>query len=134
MRAVELRRFVKLTANGRVVPIRFTVPRTRMEFFQDDIYPPTRDQTPSASASEWLAGATATPSCVELCPSDMTPLSRAPALEKAAPKYKLEAKKEEKKDVTDEVWSRMNARTGISSREDAEALTRQGVDDSEWDD
>ena len=121
------------TANGRVVPIRFTVPRTRLEYFQDDIYPPTRDSSAVMSASEWLGGAAKPPTLVELMPSDMTPLSRAPVVEKTGPKYRLEEKQEKKSDVTDEVFQRMNAKKGISSREDAELATREGVDESEWD-
>jgi len=52
----EVAKFLKLTPNGQVIPIRFEVPRQNMDFFQDDIFPDTWDRKPSMSASEWLNG------------------------------------------------------------------------------
>lgn len=134
VRAIELRRFVKLTAAGRVVPIRFHVPRTRPEFFQDDIYVPTRSQTPTQTVDEYIAGGFATPQYVDLCPPGMTRLSEAPTIEKKGPKYQLEAKADNSGDVTDSLFKRMNARTGIASIEDQRMQQQQGADESEWDD
>jgi hypothetical protein len=54
----------------------------------------------------WNLGASSGPKLRDLCPSDMTPLSRAPALEVKGPKYQLAEKQEKKKDVTDELFSR----------------------------
>jgi coronin-7 len=134
VRAIELRRFVKLTASGRVVPIRFTVPRTRPEFFQDDIYVPTRSQTPTQTADEFLAGGAATPQFVDLCPPGMTRLSEAPAVEKKGPKYALDKDADKDKgDVTDSLFKRMNARQGIASIEDQRMQQQQGADESDWD-
>eukprot|EP00019_Armaparvus_languidus_P001439 CAMPEP_0168598580 /NCGR_PEP_ID=MMETSP0420-20121227/11498_1 /TAXON_ID=498008 /ORGANISM="Pessonella sp." /LENGTH=871 /DNA_ID=CAMNT_0008635957 /DNA_START=159 /DNA_END=2774 /DNA_ORIENTATION=+ len=133
VRGVELRRFVKLTSTGRVVPIRFFVPRTRVEFFQDDIYPPTRASEPGLTGPQWLSGDNADPPLFDLQPSDMTPLSEAPKIEKKAPKYRLE-EKVEKKETTEELFHRMNALTGIASIEDKVLQEQEGVDESEWDD
>ena len=41
VRKVEIRRILKLTPDG-VVPMKVRVPRQRMEFFQDDLFPNTR--------------------------------------------------------------------------------------------
>eukprot|EP01105_Mastigella_eilhardi_P005142 TRINITY_DN16925_c0_g1_i1.p1 TRINITY_DN16925_c0_g1~~TRINITY_DN16925_c0_g1_i1.p1 ORF type:complete len:936 (-),score=216.98 TRINITY_DN16925_c0_g1_i1:53-2860(-) len=85
--------------------VSFTVPRTRMEFFQDDIFPPTRSQEPAIkSASEWFGGATKEPLIVSLQPAGLTPLSQAPQEEKAGPKYRLltEEERREQREVTRE--------------------------------
>jgi len=52
----EVAKFIKLTPNGQVIPIRFEVPRQNMDFFQDDLFPDTWDCKPALSASEWLSG------------------------------------------------------------------------------
>lgn len=81
VRSCEIARFLKVT-DTTVEPIQMTVPRTRMEFFQDDIFPPTRALKPTYSAEEWLEGATRDPPLENLQPAGMTPLSQAPAVEK----------------------------------------------------
>jgi coronin-7 len=134
VRAIELRRFVKLTASGRVVPIRFHVPRTRPEFFQDDIFVPTRSQTPTQTIAEYLAGGKATPQLVDLCPSGMTRLSDAPTIEKKGPKYVLDREEKKEGEITDSLFQRMNARTGIASLEDQRMAQQQGASEAEWDD
>merc|ERR1712072_189138 len=134
VRAVELRRFVKLTADGRVVGLRFRVPRNRPEFFQDDIFPPTRVLEPSQTADEWLRGGDAEPQLQDLCPSDMTPLSEAPKIEQKGPKYTLSEENEQEQEVTDSLFSRMTAHTGKASNADLAAQAIEGVDESEWDD
>jgi hypothetical protein len=58
-----------------------------------------------------LGGDSVDPPLFDLQPDDMTPLSEAPVIEKQAPKYRLE-EKVEKKEVTDELFTRMNAKTG----------------------
>lgn len=40
VKAVEINRMMKCTKSD-IYPISFSIPRTRMEFFQDDLYPPT---------------------------------------------------------------------------------------------
>ncbi|GAM23974.1 hypothetical protein SAMD00019534_071490 [Acytostelium subglobosum LB1] len=77
----EIARFFKVS-DTTVEPLQFTVPRNRLEFFQDDIYTPTRVNTPTMTAEQWFGGASEEPQRVSLCPSDMTPLSTAPAVVK----------------------------------------------------
>jgi hypothetical protein len=56
-----------------------TVPRTRQEFFQDDIFTLTRSLKPTFSSDEWLSGATRDPPLESLRPEGMPLLSEAPA-------------------------------------------------------
>jgi len=65
--AVETARFLKLSGN-RVEPIVFTVPRQQTTFFQDDLFPPTWDRQPTATAAEWLAGANNQRNLISLAP------------------------------------------------------------------
>lgn len=81
----EIARFLKVT-DTTVEPIQMTVPRTRMEFFQDDIYPSTRAIKPSFTAEQWVNGAVADPHLESLQPPGTTPLSQAPAVDKKASK------------------------------------------------
>src|SRR5690554_738796 len=58
-----------------------------MEFFQDDIFPPTRDTSkPAVEAAEWFNGQSPEPSTIDLCPPGMQRLSQAP-VEKKTKKY-----------------------------------------------
>lgn len=85
VREVEICRMLKLHAD-KVEAVPFYVPRQRKEFFQDDLYVPTRDWSaaPLASAAQWLDPAVAPQvATVTLQPAGMTPLSAAPAQEKA---------------------------------------------------
>lgn len=77
VKKVEILRVLKLTTNG-VEPIAFKVPRTRSEFFQDDLFPETRAAEPTLSAAEWCGGQNKSPKLVSLKPDDMIPLSQAP--------------------------------------------------------
>jgi len=52
----EITRFLKLTPQGAIIPIRMEVPRKDNHFFQDDIFPDTFAGQPSMSAAEWFGG------------------------------------------------------------------------------
>lgn len=134
VRAVELARFVKATPNKKVVTLEMTVPRTRTEFFQDDIMSSARAGRAATTGDEWFANAasSAEPPRVDLKPSDMTPLSEAPKIERTGPKYAVKAD-DESGDAVDAVWARMNAMTGKKSKEDAALERAEGVDEDEWD-
>lgn len=86
VRQVEIARLIKVS-DTTAEPIQCTVPRTRQEFFQDDIYTATRTLTPTYVSDEWLAGATRNPTLESIKPADMGLLSEAPALEKKAPAF-----------------------------------------------
>jgi len=58
----EVAKFLKLTSQGQVVPLRFEVPRQNMNFFHDDLYPDTWDGMPTVDAAGWFGGATNSPS------------------------------------------------------------------------
>jgi len=62
----EVVRFLKLTPQGQVIPIRFEVPRQNMDFFQEDLYPDTWDRKPALSADQWFAGENRTGAAVSL--------------------------------------------------------------------
>ncbi len=63
--------------------MRFIVPRQRKEFFQDDLFPPTRSVTRAAlTAAEWSEGKTAEPVLESVAPAGMGLLSAAPPVEK----------------------------------------------------
>ena len=153
---------MKLTNDG-VVPISFIVPRTRPEFFQDDIFPPTLSATvtndvllmlcikssvmnfsfllflicikqPATDVASWLAGTRAKAVLVNLCPADMTALSVAPKVERSKSKYVLRPLDDDQvQDPTEKLFEKMHALKGKASLEDQAMMTREGVDDSEWD-
>jgi hypothetical protein len=81
-----------------------------------------------------LAGGKATPQLVDLCPSGMTRLSDAPTVEKKGPKYVLDREEKKEGEITDSLFQRMNARTGIASLEDQRMAQQQGASEAEWDD
>jgi len=64
----EVMRFLKLTPQGSVVPVRFEVPRIENVYFQEDLYPDTWDLQSSMTASEWVEGAKTPGNLVNLNP------------------------------------------------------------------
>jgi len=64
----EVAKFLKLTPNGQVIPIRFEAPRQNMDFFQEDLFPSTWDRKPALSASDWYSGTTKTGGTISLKP------------------------------------------------------------------
>jgi len=79
IKKVEVMRCVKLTKD-RVLPIEWTVPRKRMEFFQDDLYPETL-VCPILNVAEFEGKVDASPNYSSLRPRGMEPLSSAPVEE-----------------------------------------------------
>ena len=68
---VEFARFITLTSNS-IEPLIFTVPRVKNDYFQDDLFPPTRILwEASTSAGHWLAGGNVPAQRLDLKPSDM---------------------------------------------------------------
>jgi len=54
--------------------ISFTVPRTKTEFFQDDLFAPTRDvEHASMTIEEWKQGQFKPLNTIDLCPEGMKP-------------------------------------------------------------
>lgn len=134
VREVEILRAFRL-CNSSLEPVGFRVPRVKKEFFQDDLFPPTRvTWEPALSAAEWLSGKDKQQRTINLCPAGMTPVSLAP---KEAPSKKyvpssvyLQEKTDEQK--KEELLNAMVAKLG--NRDDPlpqEAF--EGVDEDEWD-
>ncbi|NXJ03579.1 CORO7 protein, partial [Odontophorus gujanensis] len=73
VREVEFARALRLGQSG-FEPVAFRVPRVKKEYFQDDIFPPTRVWwEPALSGSAWLQGADGQQGRAELRPADMLP-------------------------------------------------------------
>jgi coronin-7 len=136
VRDVQIARWIKLESSG-AEEISFRVPRTRMEFFQDDIYPDTRDHSGAALTAEaWFGGEQAEPQLTSLCPPDMDLLSLAPPEEKA--KRVVEVAEEgidadKMKELVIDAFGKKMTDHG----EGASVLKQdmmEGTNDDEWDD
>ncbi|XP_078683818.1 coronin-7-like [Branchiostoma floridae x Branchiostoma belcheri] len=117
-------------------PLSFTVPRIKMEYFQDDLFPDTRAcWEPAMTAQEWLEGGNKVQRTISLQHADMKPLSEAPK-EAPAPKkyqsynpetYKTDQQKKE------ELMRAMDSKLELKGDPLPQDLC-EGVDDDEWDD
>ncbi|KAI9013237.1 hypothetical protein BC832DRAFT_528471 [Gaertneriomyces semiglobifer] len=78
VRTVEIAHGYRLTQTA-IESFSFTVPRLKKEFFQDDIFVPTRDvETACLDVDNWKAGENVDLKYVDLKPADMQALSNAP--------------------------------------------------------
>jgi len=131
VRKCEILKVLRLTGNV-VEPVSFKVPRTRMEFFQDDIFPPTTAIEPALSSSDWFSGQNKTPKLVDLKPHDMELLSRAPAIVKEVRKVEVTDDGEvSKAQVMDSYFNKV---TEWRDAKVNQTKDTQGVEASEWDD
>ncbi|XP_040297752.1 coronin-7-like isoform X1 [Bufo bufo] len=131
---VEILRAIRLCSNS-VEPVAFRVPRVKKEFFQDDVFPPTRvTWEPALTAEEWLSGKDKQQRSINLCPEGMIPVSQAPKevpTKKYVPSsvYLQEKTDEQKKE---ELLNAMVAKLG--NRDDPLPQDAfEGVDEDEWD-
>lgn len=139
VRIVEFAKVYRLT-NNSIEPISFTVPRIKTEFFQDDLFPPTRVTWQEAmTSSEWFAQRDKKPLRISLQPEDMTaltsviaPASSVPAqsfgtdnvaASQMSPEYAKSKQEALKKSVSDRV--KVNY--------ELEQNTMEGVEEKEWD-
>ena len=139
---VEICRILKLTVDT-VIPVTFTVPRTRKEFFQDDIYTPTWDEKHVMSADEWFGGANKDRKTVDLTPTGMKPLSQAPVIERVA-KYKFDPNAPKKQTETNYLSSfydkmvsvKTEGGTAAQDEKEKQRVDQFNVNDEEmeWDD
>lgn len=84
IKSAEIAKTYRLTKDNRIEKISFTVPRVKLGYFQDDIYPDTIDrQTPYLSAQEWISGAKVNFVYISLQPNDMEKLTEMLAIEQA---------------------------------------------------
>ncbi|KAL7409785.1 hypothetical protein BDY24DRAFT_418504 [Mrakia frigida] len=127
-RKVEVLKALMLTSKT-VEEVSFRVPRSKVEFFQDDVFPPTRGPA-EVSAEEWLAGKEGIRSRVSLKPDGMKALSEAPrAL--VVQKRKIEFGKKELTDAEKRAQS-MDAMFEKAKLDDDEGEKIKG--DEEWSD
>jgi len=129
----EIAKWIKLCSDY-AEPISFKVPRTKMEFFQDDIYPLTKKLEPTLSANEWLSGKNLDPDLINLQPTGMKVLSEAP-VEQKAKKYEFNPNKPEEFNK-DKIIDKWNNQVGNLKEKNNQILKQdlmEGTDDSEWD-
>jgi len=131
-----------VVSKDSIKSISFTVPRTKTEFFQDDLFPPTRETEHSSTTIEdWKQGKLTPLKTIDLCPEGMKKLSEnneakvikstAHLIRKADDKSNLSAK--------DEFVNQLMARViddGDNSDDSDSGLEQdkmEGLDDDEWD-
>jgi len=135
---VEIKRMFKLTTT-LLEPISFTVPRTRKEYFQDDIYTLTRSSyQPAADAEEWFSGKNVKAKKVDLCPPNMKPLSTAPLIKRQS-KYNFDEELKRGDDgptTKEQVLGKFYSVVTEQWKEAGPTPDEQGegVDADEWDD
>jgi len=110
-----------------------------MEFFQDDLFPPTRDtKTAVLTASEWFGGKSKNPTTVDLQPSGMELLSQAP-VEQKTKKYdfNVERSKDANKFSKDKFmanyYNTMTSQHGESETRVLKQDLMEGATSEEWD-
>jgi len=121
--------------------ISFTVPRTKTEFFQDDLFAPTRDvEHASMTIEEWKQGQFKPLNTIDLCPEGMKPLSENTTAKVVKSTAHLIRKADDKSNLSakDEFVNQLMARVvddDESDDSDGELVQDQmeGLDDDEWD-
>ena len=135
VKEVEIMHLVLLTGEPPSTICRNTiyVPRVRLNYFQDDIFPPTRRMVPVYSLDEWKNGEVKLAEYISLQPSDMQKLSEAPPEnERAKYSYEQERKRieqEEEYKKNQNIFDRIRE-VMIENREDHEPLS----DEESWSD
>jgi len=119
--------------------LHFTVPRTKTEFFQDDLFPPTRDTSvPVLTAGEWFDGKSEKPATINLQPTGMQPLSQAP-VEKKEKKYDFrtevskDANKFTKEKFLSSYYTQMTGQHGENESTVLKQDLMEGATAEEWD-
>jgi len=81
VKKAELGRALKMGKDDSIITVPFTVPRKRLEYFQDDLFMPTRSPQATMTADQFFAGENKEIQYISLQPHGMTELSKAPAEE-----------------------------------------------------
>lgn len=142
---VEFAKALRLT-NNTIEPLSFTVPRIKMELFQDDLFPPTTvTWKPTLGSSEWFAGRNTEPLRVSLKPEGMDLLSDVQAsasdkTNKSSDSFTAPAinRLGWGPDLTGQVKTKQDEiQKSVSSRLEVNMALEQddmeGVDEKEWD-
>ncbi|CAD5120322.1 DgyrCDS8899 [Dimorphilus gyrociliatus] len=131
VKAVEFARILRLT-RSTIEPIPITVPRRKMEYFQDDIFPPTKALwEPSMTPDEWEQGGNKPLRTIDLKPTDMDNLSDHPDKPRAS-KYKFESEVKTKTDAEkrDELLESFSSKVNTDRGLEQDGM--EGVEDQEW--
>jgi hypothetical protein len=141
IQAVEIAKAYRL-AEEDIREITFVTPRKRKEYFQDDIYPPTRQTSPLYTAAEFFSGLEKEPERVDLQPAGMGKLSEAPPEELSENEMKRAAMKKEqeiaKKKNHPTMTDHFKSYEGVAetypkaNRWDAKPQSNSEVADDEW--
>ncbi|KXJ24176.1 Coronin-7 [Exaiptasia diaphana] len=137
VRSVEVARGVKLTKTN-IELIQFRVPRVKMEYFQDDLYPDTKIKwEPALSSKEWFSGKNNQLKTMSLKPANMESLTDIPKEAPSTKKYdstrELQDYKsdEQKKEM---LVTAMVEKLGNFDEDPLPQDLMEGVEDDEWDD
>ena len=138
IKGVEVGQFLKITPVSNTQTIeRFSVkvPRTKNEFFQDDIYKDTRDSTTSViSSDEWFSGKNKEgPKTMSLRPEGMKLLSEVPQVVKQIKKFNPDDIKQDAQDLKNAVVNRFYNQMQTHKEEaNTVAIDTEGVHEDEW--
>ncbi|KAI9028534.1 hypothetical protein DFJ74DRAFT_765474 [Hyaloraphidium curvatum] len=134
---VEVAKCWRLTSQN-IELVSFTLPRSRTDVFQDNLYPPTRDVSKPAveSASTWFGGEDGETARVSLKPADMAALSE--RAEDPAPKAAASGHSQREMIGQDSEKAFVNtllkaARAHEDLEEGSWEDKKEGVDPDEWD-
>ncbi|XP_014681758.1 PREDICTED: coronin-7-like [Priapulus caudatus] len=133
---IEFARALKLTQNS-IEPMLFTVPRTQMQYFQDDLFPETRVWwEPLQTAEEWLGRGKQKPHRkINLQPPGSKALSEAPKPSIARkPKYDsgqelAKTAAEKKEELIQAMHEKLQFQDDVLPQDEC-----QGADSDEWSD
>ncbi|XP_033742691.1 coronin-7-like isoform X2 [Pecten maximus] len=132
---VEFARAWRLTSTS-VEPVSFTVPRVKMEYFQDDLFPDTRvTWEPTMTSEEWLSGLNNQARTISIQPKGMKKLSEAPVETPKTSKYDSYSPDTYKTDEQkkEELLSAMTNKLSVQGDPLPQDLA-EGVDSDEWED
>ncbi|CAK4261422.1 unnamed protein product [Aphanomyces euteiches] len=142
VREVEVARFLLLT-QSTVENANFSLPRAEKlkAYFQDDVYGPVRESTPSLTSAAWFDGASEPPRTTTLQPSDMPLLSEkqvdAPVIPKVIDFKAQKLREEEEKRSRDQQFERLHAlayQPTLHSQRNPHGSNHFDDDDDGWDD
>ena len=131
VKGVEIIRGHRFCQNG-IEEVSITVPRVKIEYFQDDIFPNTIDFIQSAiEASEWKADVEIELKYVSLCPEGMKQLSDSPrrTVVKQARTFEEVISEEQRKEAT---LKSMFENANLESDGPLKQDLMEGVADDEW--
>jgi len=116
VKKVEVGRALKLGKDDTIITVPFVVPRKRLEYFQDDLFPPTRSPQATMTADEFFAGEKQEIKYISLQPHGMTELSKAP------PEELTDLQKKYQQRLIDEEKARQNKIKGATGHTSAQEV------------